>query len=166
VIVAPVVSKKLNCHVVPLQVPVPAVNCGNIHVFGQSIFGVVTIADVVHPDPLDAVIVTEVFLATPVILFEPTVPTDETTPLVAFVKKLILYEVPSQAILPAVRDGFTQVGQDFDSTSMIVEFEQPDVVAVKVTLVPLGIFITLSPETVPALAETETLDDAFKKNTV
>ena len=84
-IIAPVVSVKLACQVVPLHTPFPTVNFGNVHVVGQSAFGVVIDAEVVHPAPFEAVIVTVAFLEIPDTEVLPIVPKLEVTPLIASV---------------------------------------------------------------------------------
>ena len=90
VIVAFVFSVKLNSHVLPVQILLPAVNFGNTHAVGQSRLGVLTVVVDVQPAPLEAIIVTEEFLSTFVIEFPETVPLLEVTPFVAFVKKFIV----------------------------------------------------------------------------
>jgi hypothetical protein len=164
-IVAPVDSTKLTSHVVPLQIPLPAVNCGVTQEEGQSTFGVDTETELVHPAPLEAVRVTVLFFKIPVTEFPLTVPSEAITPFVAFVKKFNVYVEPLQFTLPAVIEGFVQEGHVLEDTVNLVVSLHPDNVAEITTLVPLGILITLSPETVPAEAVTFTLLFNFKKLT-
>ena len=84
---APVDSTKLTSHIVPLQIPLPAVNCGVTQEEGQSTFGVDTEIEFVQPIPFEAVNVTVLFFKIPVTAFPLTVPSEEVTPFVAFVKK-------------------------------------------------------------------------------
>ena len=163
VIVAFVFSVKLNSHVLPVQILLPAVNFGNTHAVGQSKFGVLTVVVEVQPAPLEAIIVTEEFLSTLVIEFPETIPLLDETPPVAFVKKFMVYEVPLQEISPAVNDGLIQVGHCFAGITTDVDVPQPVKVAVIVGLEVLGTFTILSPLTVPAVVETDTEALAFVK---
>jgi hypothetical protein len=165
-ILAPVVSAKLTCHVVPLHTPLPTVSLGNVQVVGQSELGVVTDAEVVQPAPLEAVIVTVVFFAIPDTDVLLIVPIFEETPLIASEMKSTLYDVPLQERFPTVKEGFEQEGHCLAGTFTTVLTEQPDLEAVIVTSVPLGILITLSPDTVPAEDVTVTVLSNFVKYAV
>ena len=96
-------------------------------------------------------------------LFVPTEPVLETTPLEALDVKLIAYEEPLQLILPAVYEGFKQDGHCIEGNVILVDVPHPTSEPVTVTAVPLGILIILSPLTVPAVAVTDTLLFNFEK---
>ena len=68
----------------------PKVKFGNTQAVGQSKFGIIAVIAVVHPEPFDAVTVTEAFLEIPVIMFPETVPRFVVTPLDAFETNSIL----------------------------------------------------------------------------
>ena len=65
--------------------------------------------------------------------------------------------------MPTVKEGLEQEGHCLAGTLTTVLTEHPGLDAVIVTSVPLGIFTTLSPETVPAEAVTETVLSNFVK---
>ena len=101
---------------------------------------------------IDAVIVTFVPIAMPVMAVAPTVPAVAVMVAPAGLVKLMLYVVPLQ--IPAENEAAGVAHGVVQSAGLVTfttEVHAPDV-AVRVTLVPMAIPVTVVPLTVPALA--------------
>jgi hypothetical protein len=101
----------------------------------------------------DDVTVTGVPVGIPVIAVVVIVPKEEVIIAPLGLLILILYVSPLQ--IPALNDanGDPQGVEQSNGEFTLIEVEHNPSIAVNITVVPIGILITVFPETVPALAE-------------